>query len=53
MTDTFGVTDTDDTELRIYVNAPVAAFTATPNPCACAQTVSFDAGASSPGRPDR
>ena len=44
VTDTFGVTDTDDTELRIYVNAPVAAFTATPNPCACAQTVSFDAG---------
>ena len=31
VTDTFGgVTDTDDTELRIYVNAPVAAFTATP-----------------------
>ena len=53
VTDTFGVTDTDDTELRIYVNAPVAAFTATPNPCACDQTVSFDAGASSPGWPDR
>ena len=43
VTDTFGVTDTDETELRIYVNEPVAAFTATPNPCACAQSVSFDA----------
>ena len=53
VTDTFGVTDTDDTELRIYVNAPVAAFTATPNPCACAKPSASTPGASSPGRPDR
>jgi PKD repeat protein len=53
VTDSFGLTHTADTQLRIYVNEPVAVLTAHPNPCACVQTVTFDATGSYQGRPDR
>ena len=53
MTDSFGATGTDDSELKIFINEPAAAFTAVPNPCACNQSVSFDASGSMHGRPDR
>ena len=38
VTDTFGVAGTvRNTELKIFVNEPVASFTAVPNPCGCNQ----------------
>ncbi|HPM81747.1 MAG TPA: PKD domain-containing protein [Candidatus Anammoximicrobium sp.] len=52
VTDSFGLTHTDDTELRIYVNEPVALFTAHPNPSACGQIVTFDATSSYNAHPD-
>ena len=53
VTDSFGAAGTDDSELKIFINEPAAAFTAVPNPCACNQSVSFDASGSMHGRPDR
>ncbi len=53
VTDGFGETDTDETTLSIYDNRPFAAFTADPNPCACNESVIFDASTSIHGRPDR
>ncbi len=53
VTDSFGDTDEDATTLTIYDNRPFANFTAAPNPCACEQSVSFDAGGSYHGRPGR
>jgi PKD repeat protein len=51
VTDTFGATRTDTATLRIYRNQPVAAFTATPNPAQCNQSVAFDATTSYHGFP--
>ncbi|MGZ5545369.1 MAG: putative Ig domain-containing protein, partial [Limisphaerales bacterium] len=51
VTDSFGVSSTSTTVLRIYNNQPVASFTASPNPSACHQTVSFNASASYQGDP--
>jgi parallel beta-helix repeat protein/predicted outer membrane repeat protein len=51
VTDSFGASDTDTTELLLFVNEPMASFTATPNPAAPNQTITFDAGASSHGHP--
>ena len=51
VTDSFGESDIDITELRIYTNEPLAAFTAVPNPAAPAQVITFDAGASSHSHP--
>ena len=53
VTDSFGLTGTSTSLLRIYDNQPVASFTASPNPALPTQTISFDASASSHGRPDR
>ena len=53
VTDTFGMTATDTAVLKIYDNRPFAAFMATPNPAAPAQTITFDGAGSSHGRPDR
>ena len=53
VTDEFGATGTDLAELKIFVNQPVAAFTANPNPAACGAAVTFDGRSSSHGRPDR
>ena len=53
VTDSFGETDNADTTLSIYDNRPFAAFTADPNPCACNESVIFDASSSTHGRPDR
>jgi len=51
--DSFGLTDTSDTDLKIFDNQPAASFSANPNPAACNQGVSFDGSSSSHGRPDR
>ena len=53
VTDTFNAIGTDTTTLSIYTNEPTASFTANPNPAAPGQAVTFDASASSHGRPDR
>ena len=53
VTDEYGLSDTADTTLAIYDNTPVADFTAVPNPAACGSSISFDASASTHGRPDR
>jgi hypothetical protein len=53
VTDVLGLTGTATTTLTIYDNRPFASFTANPNPAACSQSVSFNASASSHGRPDR
>jgi len=53
VTDSQGSTHAATTTLRIYDNRPVASFTATPNPAAPAQTITFDAAASYHGRPGR
>lgn len=47
VTDTFGATGTASTTLTITNSAPVASFTAQPNPAACGQTVQFDGTGSS------
>ncbi|UCF10155.1 MAG: PKD domain-containing protein, partial [Candidatus Bipolaricaulota bacterium] len=46
VTDEFGVSGTASTTLIVYVNEPVASFTADPNPAACNQQVTFDASGS-------
>ncbi len=48
VTDEFGATGTATTTVTVS-GPPVAAFTAIPNPAACAQTVSFNASASTAG----
>jgi len=53
VTDSFGATGTDSTTVSIYRNEPVAEMTASPNPAAYGQPVTFDGSASSHGRPDR
>ncbi len=53
VTDTFGATDTATSSLTIYDNRPFAVFAASPNPVAPDQLITFDASASSHGRPDR
>ena len=51
--DTFGASSSASTTLNIYINRPVASFTASPNPAACNQTITFDGSGSYQGRPDR
>ena len=46
VTDLFGVVGTDTTSIIIYVNEPVAALTAAPNPCEAGETVTFDGSGS-------
>jgi len=53
VTDSFGLWDTVATTLGIYDNRPFADLAVNPNPAACGQTVTFDAGGSTHGRPDR
>lgn len=53
VTDTFSATHTASTTLTLYDNRPVAAFTASPNPAAPTQTITFNASTSTHGRPDR
>ena len=53
VTDSFGASNTANTTLNIYDNRPFASFTASPNPAACSQSISFNGSASSHGRPDR
>ncbi|MBK7393685.1 MAG: VCBS repeat-containing protein [Chloracidobacterium sp.] len=50
VTDTFGNPNTASTTLSIYDNRPFAGFTASPNPSACSQVVSFDGSGSTHGR---
>ena len=51
VTDSFGVTHTATTTLRIYDNSIIPVLDATPNPAAYGQTVTFDASGSSQGHP--
>ncbi len=53
VTDSRGATGTAVTTLSIFDNRPVASFTASPNPAACGQSVSFDASGSSHLKPGR
>jgi PKD repeat protein len=53
VTDEFGATGTATTNLSVFDNRPVASFTATPTFAAPGQNVTFDASASTHGRPDR
>jgi len=53
VTDDDGAWATSSTEVTVYRNEPIAAFTAIPNPCACNQSVSLDASNSSHGHPER
>ncbi|NTV13165.1 MAG: beta-propeller fold lactonase family protein [Desulfobulbaceae bacterium] len=53
VTDTFGASNSATATINIYNNTPVANFTASPNPAACNQTISFDGSSSYQGRPDR
>ena len=53
VTDSFGATDTDTTTLTICRNQPVAVISASPNPAAYGQQVTFDGSGSTHGRPDR
>jgi PKD repeat protein len=53
VTDLANATNTASTTLTIYDNHPMPAFTITPNPATCSQTVAFDASTSTHGRPDR
>ncbi len=53
VTDLRGATGTAVTTLSIFDNRPVASFTASPNPAACGQSVSFDASGSSHLKPGR
>lgn len=52
VTDTFGAVGVSSTTLTIYNNQPVASFTATPNPTAPGQLLSFNPSESHAGRPD-
>ncbi len=47
------LSDEEEITVTVYVNQPVADFTAIPNPASCNQNIVFDAGSSSHGRPDR
>ncbi|MCH5373789.1 MAG: PKD domain-containing protein, partial [Planctomycetes bacterium] len=53
VTDNFGLTHTDTTELRIYDNVPVAIFTITPNPSPAEALVNFDARGSFHANPNQ
>jgi PKD repeat protein len=53
VTDSFGAMGSALTSLSIYDNRPKPVLSATPNPAAPTQSVLFNAGASSHGRPDR
>ena len=53
VTDSFGATNVAATTISIYNNVPTASFTATPNPAACTQTITFNGSLSAAGRPDR
>ena len=53
VTDALGATGVAVTTLTVYDNRPFASFTASPNPAACSQVITFDATASHHGRPDR
>jgi len=51
VTDSLGATNTASTMLRIVNNQPVASFTASPNPAAPTQAITFDASGSYQGSP--
>lgn len=51
--DEFGSQGTASTTLAVYQNAPIAAFTAIPNPAACNQTINFNGTGSSHPNPTR
>ena len=51
VTDEFGATNTVATSLTIYDNRPSASLMAAPSPAAPGQAITFDAAASSHGRP--
>lgn len=53
VTDEFGSQGTASTTLAVYQNAPIAAFTAIPNPAACNQTVNFNGSGSNHPNPTR
>ena len=52
VSDSFGLISTNSAQTTLTLAGPVASFTATPNPAACQQSVSFNGGASNsrPGR---
>jgi hypothetical protein len=53
VTDEFGATGSAQTTLSIYDNRPLASLVVNPTPSAPAQSLTFDASASTHGRPDR
>jgi uncharacterized repeat protein (TIGR01451 family) len=51
--DEFGATGTASTTLTVFVDEPVASFTASPNPAGCAEAITFDASSSTHPNPNR
>jgi len=53
VTDTNAAPSQASTTLFLYVDQPTSSFTATPNPAACTQVISFNGQGSSHGNPNR
>jgi uncharacterized repeat protein (TIGR01451 family) len=51
--DEFGAQSVASTTLNVFVDEPMASFTASPNPAGCAEAITFDASSSSHPNPDR